>query len=58
MQVQLNPFQMQIYQHFNQKLEEQKKIMQQCDLDFNKVRGELPQLVQKIQESDITKGVR
>ena len=48
---------MQIYTHFNQKLTEQKSVLQQSNTEYQKLRTELPSLVQKIQESDLTKGV-
>jgi len=38
-------------------MEEQKKILQTSNQEFNSVRTELPGLVQKIQESELTKGV-
>ena len=52
----INPLQMQIMTHFKSKIEEQTKILESSNLLINKVRKELPNLMQKVKESELTKG--
>lgn len=52
----LNPLQMQICTHFKSKIEEQTKVLENSNIIINKVRKELPNLMQKVKESELTKG--
>ena len=57
MTAQLNPMQVQILQHFRGKIEEQSGRMKTAKEELIKIQQELPSLVQKIHENEITKGV-
>ena len=56
MQQQLNPMQMQILAHFKGKIEEQQKILQENNINIQTSQKEVPNLIQKIHESELTKG--
>ena len=56
MQQQLNPMQMQILSHFRGKIEEQQKVLQENNINIQTSQKELPNLIQKVHESELTKG--
>ena len=55
-QPKLNPLQMQIVNHFNGKMLEQKKIYETSTGEINKLTQSLPKLIQQIHENELTKG--
>lgn len=52
---QLNPMQLQIYQHFKSKIEEQNSTLSQNNLELQKLQKDLVGAIQKIQESELTR---
>ena len=52
---QLNPMQLQIYQHFKSKIEEQNSVLSQNNMELQKLQKDMVSIIQKIQESDLTK---
>jgi len=53
---QLNPVQLQIYQHFKSKVEEQNTVLTQNNLELQKIQKDIVGVIQKVQESELTKG--
>ena len=53
----LNPLQMQVLNHFRSKIEEQNSKMSKAKVELTKVQQELPPLVQKIHENELTRNV-
>ena len=53
----LNPLQMQVLTHFRSKIEEQNAKISKAKVELTKVQQELPPLVQKIHENELTRNV-
>ena len=53
----MNPLQMQIVNHFRPKIEEHTTTLNKCKADIMKSQGDIPSLVQKIHENELTKNV-
>lgn len=47
--------QLQIYQHFKSKIEEQNAALTQSNLELQKLQKDIVGVIQKVQESDLTK---
>lgn len=52
---QLSPMQLQIYQHFKARIEEQNSVLSSSNLEMQKLQKDMVGVIQKIQESDLTK---